>query len=791
MSNSNSSKQVLLSVIGIAILVVAVVGVAFAFFNYTRTGSSNTIKVGRISFVSRQTNTINLTNLFPIDPTNTSDMNDSTKVGTVEIEIEGDTDYANGVEYLVSAVDSSITTNGKVLPISLDINVTSLGTEITSYWTARESKNATIYKKLVGETLEGNQQILVGYIKPNTTSGTAEGVDGSITIKAYLDKNKIAISDTYNGSESDNMGTTTNWVNDRVVLTTNEWNALQNSGVSFKIKVEANEGIWVDEIIKAYDKITENVDSETLINFADKSSSSNGEGLYILPGTENDTNPIYYYRGAINNNNVIFGDYCWQMVRTTNTGGIKMIYNGVPNITGTGDNISYNCGTTREIQDDVRTTTSLQYSTGYYYADDYEIVSSTGNGVTYRLKSRTNPITQVVIANTSDASANIPTIVANYPYTCKKITDTGTCTILYKVDSYASGTKANVYASTDIGAIQKSRFNSSYSSTSDMGYMSNTRYEYGISGWVTGALFASEATWVTDHYELTDASVTTPNATHHYSCNATTPDATCTSLRYVYYLSGESKYYITLANGEIVEDAIYKMTGNIVNPNIDVVTRNQGYVLNNTDSIIKIAIENWFRTNLTNEVDSTKRNYAGYIEDTVYCNDRSLKTASGNSSYPTYQESGWNPNGGDLTKKLYFGTFNRFKNNWYSTSNVPSTICPNETDRFSVSSSIAHLNYPVGLLTADEIIMVGAAGNLSGSYASHYLYTGDYHWSLSPYSFSNNSTNEFAADSNGYLSNDFVDSFSSLRPVVSLKHSTEFETGGDGTPTNPYVVKYE
>ena len=33
MSNSNSSKQVLLSVIGVAILVVAIVGVSFAFFN--------------------------------------------------------------------------------------------------------------------------------------------------------------------------------------------------------------------------------------------------------------------------------------------------------------------------------------------------------------------------------------------------------------------------------------------------------------------------------------------------------------------------------------------------------------------------------------------------------------------------------------------------------------------------------------------------------------------------------------------------------------------------------------
>ena len=40
MENSNS-KQVLLSMIGIAILIIAVVGVSFAFFTYSKTGEKN------------------------------------------------------------------------------------------------------------------------------------------------------------------------------------------------------------------------------------------------------------------------------------------------------------------------------------------------------------------------------------------------------------------------------------------------------------------------------------------------------------------------------------------------------------------------------------------------------------------------------------------------------------------------------------------------------------------------------------------------------------------------------
>jgi hypothetical protein len=457
----------ILLVLGIMCLLL---GTTWAFFNYTRTGSANNFSVGRISFISRQTQTISLTNLFPIDPTETGIMNDATKVGTFTLEIEGDTDYSNGIEYLVSSVDSNIyTSTGKTVPISLDVTVTNLGTASPNYFTARESTNTSIYKKLVGDTLVGDGMLLVGYIKPNTTSGTAEGVDGTITIKAYLDENNILISDTYNNGETptDNLGTPASMGEGKTVFTTQEWNSLQQDGVSFKVRVEANQGIWVEEPLTLYTQITRNVLTPTNpINFANISSSSNGKGLYILPGTENDPYPIYYYRGAVDDNNVVFGGFCWQMVRTTETGGIKMIYNGLPDITGSGNNITYNCGTTRDIQDTIRTTTSLSSSTGYYYADDYEIVSTTGNSVTYRLKSATNPITQVAIANATDAASAVPTIVANYPYTCKQTT--ATCTTLYKVDSYASGTNANVYSSSDITIIGRSAFNSQYSSVSDV-----------------------------------------------------------------------------------------------------------------------------------------------------------------------------------------------------------------------------------------------------------------------------------------------------------------------------------
>lgn len=65
----NNSKQVLLSVLGVAILVVAVVGVSFAAFTFSQTGNVvNQITTGTISMsYSEPENGITLTNAMPME----------------------------------------------------------------------------------------------------------------------------------------------------------------------------------------------------------------------------------------------------------------------------------------------------------------------------------------------------------------------------------------------------------------------------------------------------------------------------------------------------------------------------------------------------------------------------------------------------------------------------------------------------------------------------------------------------------------------------------------------------
>ena len=274
---------ILTSTIGMFLILV---GVTYAFFNYTRTGTSNTIRVGRISFNSNQTNTITLLDVFPIDKT---DVDTSTSVGTSTITITGDTTYDDGVEYQLTVAGLTNT----ILPIDVKITASGIGESDTDYFDNRGGTDS-IYKVTTNGTIRDNKQLLVGYIAKGST-----GVNGTITIKAYLDKDKIAITDTYDGTESDNMGTTTDWANGRTIFTTTEWNELQANGVSFQVKVEANEGIWVEEQLTGSQQLSRAIlakKADTNVSCDNITYTDSEDGVVYLSGDNTciDMNYVWY-----------------------------------------------------------------------------------------------------------------------------------------------------------------------------------------------------------------------------------------------------------------------------------------------------------------------------------------------------------------------------------------------------------------------------------------------------------------------------------------------------------------
>ena len=75
-----------------------------------------------------------------------------------------------------------------------------------------------------------------------------------------------------------------------------------------------------------YDTINNNVDTATIIDFSQTSAASNTNGIYMTTDTDSGK-PVYYYRGNVDNH-LIFANFCWRIVRTTETGGVKLIYDG-------------------------------------------------------------------------------------------------------------------------------------------------------------------------------------------------------------------------------------------------------------------------------------------------------------------------------------------------------------------------------------------------------------------------------------------------------------------------------
>ena len=195
---------------------------------------------------------------------------------------------------------------------------------------------------------------------------------------------------------------------------------------------------------------------------------------------------------------------------------------------------------------------------------------------------------------------------------------------------------------------------------------------------------------------------------------------------------------------------------------------------NSISSPIKTTLENWYAGTTLKDND--------LIADQIFCNDRSASTsdvAYSSTNYTTL--TSWN----STRTQYYYGTRGRLYK-----SKSPILTCPTESDKFtSKKSSIGNkaLEYPVGLITADEVAMAG--GVYDSDNRSYYLYTNQNYWLGSPYSFysSRSLAYEFLVYFSGSLGDSLVDSTAfGARPVVSL--SSDAKLLGSGTYDDVYIV---
>ena len=186
---------------------------------------------------------------------------------------------------------------------------------------------------------------------------------------------------------------------------------------------------------------------------------------------------------------------------------------------------------------------------------------------------------------------------------------------------------------------------------------------------------------------------------------------------------------------------------------------------NKTDSPIKIKLDNWYKTNMTS--------YNDKLADETFCSDRSINYGSGYLTTPT----------------TTYGSYGRLQD-----GKEPSLKCSQDNDKFKMSNESAKLNYPIALITADEVALAGGRGHYNGGYSpnsNYYLYNGKSYWTLSPSIFVSyhSLARVWYVLSSGSLDPwyDVTGPFG-VRPVINLKANTLI-TKGDGSSLNPFVIK--
>ena len=494
--------------------------------------------------------------------------------------------------------------------------------------------------------------------------------------------------------------------------------------------------------------------------------------------------------------NVIFGGFCWQMIRTTDTGGVKMIYNGLPE-----DGVCNNTGSRQQIGtskfnstanklSDVgymnkggwttnalslsKTETLLQTATvsnNYWYSDTivwnettskYELVNPqiinsgdiantigkytfltttetyTNNAVNYISGTESNKIYYIKLQNGDTLSnyRNSHTYTYGDNYT-NNGNETYTITNPETIDITQFFSNRNDLLNK---YMCKNAINNTCEEATYVTSTTSTKITYVIQNKYR---FANGFTYENGEYTLNNTNevfYTNYNnarqlGSSHYTCF--TNEKTCETIKYVYHISNsDTAYYVYLHDGNSIE---YMVNYMLYDDDI-----------NTDNSILKTTIDNWYENNL--------EPFTEYIDDVIYCNSRYV--------YTTYY-NGWNPNSGSIN---YVRGSIIFSN---------SIRCNLMTDSFSVSNEKAKLKYPVGLFTSTEM------GNLNNDKLRQ---TGNTYWLLDPDSYSESLVVYHVIYTDGRKMGYTGQNLSfGIRPAIALKPETEY-TSGDGSKDNPYIV---
>ena len=595
-----------------------------------------------------------------------------------------------------------------------------------------------------------------------------------------------------------------------------------------------------------YDYIKNNADTTTTIDFSKTSEQDSTNGIYATTNTDSGK-PVYYYRGNVDNH-VIFANFCWRIIRTTDTGGVKLIYDGKPSsgqCNNSGESVTIGNSSFNASPDNAKYVGYMYGSSidDETYTDESTIKKTIDTWYETKMTRYASQLEDTVFCNDRSYTTSGSTLyfgARTRLYTnktptlkCQNTKDkftintsNGNGALTYPVGlitademAYAGG----VYGSSNANSSFYLYTGKYYWALSPSYFFGSTPTEFGLSS--NGYLSINGVSY--------SGGGVRPSVSLQPGIAITGGSGTATD---PFVIAKPSLYDYIKSNADTTTQIDFSKTSAASSTNGIYTTTNTDsgkpvyYYRGNVDNRVIFANFCWriVRTTETGGVkliydgvpsngqcnntgdnstigsspfNSSRDNakYVGYmygssIDDETYTDDSDIKTTIDNwyetnmTSYTSQLEDTVFCNDRSYTTSgstLYFGARTRLY-----TNKTPTLKCQNTKDKFTINTSNGNgaLTYPVGLITADEMAYAGGVYGSSNANSSFYLYTGKYYWALSPYNFNGSNAHEFDLASDGSLSYGDVGYSDGVRPSVSLQPGIAITGGGSGTAAEPFVI---
>ena len=389
----------------IAVLLVLISGVTYAYFSASNDIESTTNLTAQtgtaFSFVSSSSSDIEI-NVTGFDMQESKIGNYvSSGNGTIKVDLKSPSNLATTCTYDLLF---TYTSENKYLEPSIELPYSEDGKDYPYEFSLVISDSET------GEIIFEERDLS----KVNAGRGFTEkdGIySGTIAENLSIKAEKEHVSKTYN-------------IEARIYnLPVNQPNLL-NKYMTGKIKVDNLNCVYDNassEEVMLYEMMANNSQNDSSINFEDSPTETSGTGIFLRDSTKNDQYPVYYYRGMVENNNVLFDNFCWKIVRTTSTGGIKMIYNGIPSDDGSCNGIDISIAPQRTKFTDYSTSPA---DVGYMFGKrfEYSKENMTNQNDTYiysnDVEYKDGVYTLIDTYSSNKWSNDLYSLASKYHYTC-------------------------------------------------------------------------------------------------------------------------------------------------------------------------------------------------------------------------------------------------------------------------------------------------------------------------------------------------------------------------------------